>query len=159
MKHLLLLVVVLAGCADRGQSPPLNSVPGTQLYIACEFDEDCPIELPICRTHRLYVDSSEVDTIDVRQCTVECDGVEACPQGILPGDVGTYVAVSSFCLAVNDDGIVDEASPPNAYYCFAGRTPPLDGGDDYCLTDGTMLTSFWGGQSDTVLCLVGEESE
>ncbi len=155
MRLQLLLAFVLVGCADSGQGRAPNSVPGRELYIGCVLDSECPIELPLCRLHRFYLDSSQVNVLEVRQCTTECgDGLDPCPEGILAGRGGGYVGVPSVCLAINDEGVFEESSTPLAHYCYADDTPPSFDTEDWCETVGTVVTSVWSGRSQLELCLV-----
>jgi hypothetical protein len=142
-------------CADgSGGGPRPNSVPGDELYIACELDADCPIELPICRTNRFYLTNAEDEVLEVRQCTAECQGSHAdCPRGVLPFIGGTYYGVHGICLPVNDDGVVYETGEPRIRYCFANDISPMLAGEDGCYTVGDSLTSVWDGVNQYDLCL------
>lgn len=155
MRLLLVLPLVTLACADgRGGGPRPNSVPGDELYVACELDADCPIELPLCRTSRFYLTSAEDDVLEVRQCTVECQGIHSeCPRGVLPFIGGTYYGVPSGCLPVNEDGVVYRTDEPRAWYCFADDASPMFEGDDGCATLGSSRTSVWNGSSQYDLCL------
>jgi hypothetical protein len=155
MRLLFILPLMTLACADgSGGGPRPNSVPGDELYIACEFDADCPVELPLCRTTRFYLTNAEDDVLEVRQCTVECQGSHAdCPRGVLPFIGGTYYGVPSLCLSVNDDVFVYDTADPRVSYCFANNTSARFDGDDGCATVGDSLTSVWDGISQYELCL------
>ena len=85
------LLLALSACAGGG-GPPFNSVPGTELYVGCLSDLDCPVELPTCRTHRFFVegqtfeDNETLEVVAASQCTVPCGpDVGLCPDGIVTG--------------------------------------------------------------------------
>ena len=140
----LLCLVFVAGC---GLEYELNSVPGHQLYVGCTTADDCPIELPECRTHRFYTDEDQTEIVESRLCTVSCpDG--QCPDALVDGSGGPEMLVMGVCVDVDDEGFVGRFQPGGS--CFALQE--TDGSEE-CPTVGTRLLSYWDGERQGALCV------